>query len=83
MQWQESTGTVWSWVEVAHSVHPSLREFGPYVVSLVELDDRPEIKLMAAVVDAPLGGAMEVGTRMRVVFERATDDLGQPRWYLA
>ncbi|MCY3733966.1 MAG: OB-fold domain-containing protein [Chloroflexi bacterium] len=85
MEWEESvgTGTVWSWVEVVHPAHPALREFGPYVVALVELDDMPEIKLMGAVVDAPLGGAMKIGARVRVTFERTADDVAQPRWRMA
>ena len=85
MDWEQSSGqgSVWSWVEVAHPAHPALREFGPYVVALVELDDMPEIKLMGAVVDAPTGGAMEIGARVRVVFEQTADDLAQPRWRLA
>ncbi|MDE2892906.1 MAG: OB-fold domain-containing protein [Chloroflexota bacterium] len=85
MEWEESvgTGTVWSWVEVVHPAHPALREFGPYMVALVELDDMPEIKLMGAVVDAPLGGTMKIGARVRVVFERTADDLAQPRWHMA
>ena len=63
MEWEESggTGTVWSWVEVVHPAHPALREFGPYMVALIELDDMPEIKLMGAVVDAPLGGRWRSG----------------------
>ena len=85
MEWEESvgTGTVYSWVEVVHPAHPALREFGPYLVALVELDDMPEIKLMGAVVDAPLGGTMEIGARVRVVFEQTGDDLAQPRWRMA
>ena len=85
MEWEESvgTGTVWSWVEVVHPAHPALREFGPYMVALVELDDMPEIKLMGAVVDAPLGGTMTIGARVRVVFERTSRDLAQPRWRMA
>lgn len=85
MEWEESvgSGSVWSWVEVVHPAHPALREFGPYMVALVELDDMPEIKLMGAVVDAPLGGEMEIGARVRVVFERTSDDLAQPRWRMA
>ena len=41
--WREvrGTGAVWSWVGVAHPAHPALREFGPYVVALIELDDLP------------------------------------------
>ncbi len=85
MEWEESAGmgTVWSWVEVVHPAHPSLREFGPYMVALVELDDMPEIKLLGAVVDAPLGGTIEIGAPLRVVFERTADDLVQPRWRMA
>ena len=85
MEWEESvgTGTVWSWVEVVHPAHPALREFGSYLVALVELDDMPEIKLMGAVVDAPMGGTMEIGARVQVVFEQTSDDLAQPRWRMA
>ena len=85
MEWQESVGvgTVWSWVEVVHPAHPALREFGAYVVALIELDDMPEIKLMGAIVDAPLGGEMQIGARVQVVFERTADDLAQPRWRMA
>ena len=85
MEWEEvaGTGTVWSWVEVVHPAHPALRDFGPYLVALVELDDMPEIKLMGVVVDAPLGGTMKIGARVQVVFERTADDLAQPRWRMA
>ena len=84
LTWEESvgTGTVYSWVEVVHPAHPALREFGPYMVALVELDDMPEIKLMGAVVDAPLGGTMTIGARVQVVFEQTSDDLAQPRWQM-
>lgn len=85
MEWEAAagTGTVYSWVEVVHPAHPALREFGPYMVALVELDDMPEIKLMGAVVDAPRGDQMEIGAAVRVVFERTSDDLAQPRWRMA
>ena len=84
MGWREVTGagTIWSWVGVAHPAHPALREFGPYVVALIELDDLPEIKLMGAVVDAD-AASLQIGDRVRVVFERTAEDLAQPRWRLA
>ena len=78
----EGAGSVWSWVGVAHPAHPALREFGPYVVALIELDDLPEIKLMGAVVDAD-AATLRIGDRVRVVFERTAEDLTQPRWRLA
>ena len=85
LDWETAagTGTIWSWVEVVHPAHPALREFGPYIVALIELDDMPEIKLVGTVVEAPLGGQMQVGARVRVVFERTADDLTQPRWRMA
>lgn len=88
MTWTESAGlgAIWSWVEVVHPAHPALREFGPYVVALVELEDLPEIKVMGAVVNAPAGTEAEpsvaIGNRVQVVFERSADDLVQPRWKL-
>ncbi len=89
MSWVEVAGTghIWSWVEVVHPAHPALREFGAYVVALVELDDAPEVKLMGTVVNAPHGDdaqpAVAIGDSVRVVFERTADDLVQPRWKLA
>lgn len=89
MTWTESAGVgaIWSWVEVVHPAHPALREFGPYVVALVELEDLPEIKVMGAVVNAPTGTDTDppvaIGNRVQVVFERSADDLVQPRWKLA
>lgn len=81
--WREvrGTGRIWSWVGVAHPAHPALREFGPYVAALVELDDLPEIKLVGAVVDAE-AETVQIGDRVRVVFERTAADLAQPRWRL-
>ena len=79
LEWRPCAGlgTVWSWVQAVHPVHPALREFGPYFVALVQLDDCPEIKFMAAVADA---ASVAVGDRMRIVFERTADDLATPRW---
>lgn len=39
--WTEASGrgTVYSWVVVAHAVHPSLVDQVPYVVGLVELEE--------------------------------------------
>ena len=81
MGWTQISGrgTVWTWVEVVHPAHPALREFGPYFVALVELDEMPQIKLMGAVVEAE---SLQIGDRVRVVFERTADDLTQPRWRL-
>ena len=84
MEWRElnGRGTIWSWVGVAHPAHPALREFGPYVVALIELEDLPQIKLMGAVVDAD-PDTLQIGDPVQVVFERTADDLCQPRWRLA
>ena len=49
----------------------------PYVVALVELDEQPGLRLTTNVVNCHVD-EVEIGMRVRVVFERAGDDVWVP-----
>ena len=66
------------------AVHPALRDRVPYAVLVVSLDDAPGVNLIGNV----HGATPEIGARVRVTFEEATDpDSGErlliPQWELA
>ncbi len=81
------TGRVESAVLVHHPIHPALVERVPYVVVVVSVDGAPGCNVMGNVVGcAPED--VEIGARVRAVFESATDAAsGQalriPQWELA
>lgn len=82
-------GTIWS-VAVPHP--PLLEPFSglaPYNVILVELDEDPTIRLVGNLVREAGGGigeidpsGIEIGARVRVVFEKLDEQIALPRWVL-
>jgi uncharacterized OB-fold protein len=46
--WQKvaGRGRIYSWIRPWYAAHPTLREFGPYLVVLVELDDDPSVRMV-------------------------------------
>ena len=81
MGWKEVAGRghVYTYTIVWNPAHPALREFVPYNVCLVQLDDEPDFYLLSNVVDAK-PEEIAIGMPVEVVFERTEDDLVQPRW---
>lgn len=53
----------------------------PYVNLWVELDEQPDLILVANLVGSPVE-AVRIGARVRVVFERLTDDICLPQFAL-
>jgi uncharacterized OB-fold protein len=87
--WKDVAGraTIYSFTRTVHAANALLRERGPYNVVLLELDDHPEIRLLGNVLDADDEGALSIGMRVQVVFERTqshsdADEIVQPRWRL-
>lgn len=76
-QWREARGIgrVHSWTVVQHQVHPDFPT--PYTLAVVELEETPEVRLMAR-----LDGAQTLapGMRMQVWFERMADGVVLPQW---
>lgn len=65
-------GVIYSYERVWHPVHPALRDHGPYLVVLVELDDAPGVRLVGNLLgDAEQ--ALEIGAPVRAVFEHHRD----------
>lgn len=65
-------GTVESAVEVHFPVHPLLADRVPYNVAVVSIDGAPGCNAIGNVVNLA-SGAVEIGQRVRAVFEEATD----------
>ena len=76
-RWQAvgGTGTLYTWTVVTHQVHPSYPV--PYTVVLVELDDRPGVRLVGHLPGTP---TLEAGMPMEVWFETIADDVVLPQW---
>lgn len=68
LDWREAagTGTVWTFTIAHRPGHPAWEEDVPYVIAIVELDEGP--RMLTNVVDCD-PQAVEVGMRVRVVFE--------------
>ena len=76
-------GTVYSYTVVHHAVNPALEGAVPYVVVVVRLDERPEIRVVGNLLDtAP--GDVAIGLAVEAVWVDRTGDDGEalrlPQW---
>ena len=90
----EGKGTVYSYSEVAHAVHPGFAAHLPYMVLLVELDSqrgKPTVDEGIRVLgnlakpDGTLASSEQVqqigiGSRVRMVFTRLGPSMALPQW---
>ncbi len=72
--WSEvaGRGRVYSWERSWHPVHPALREHGPYIVVLVELEDTDGLRMIGNLLGEPTQ-EVEVGRLVEAVFEHHED----------
>ena len=95
-EWSEVSGkgTIYSYGQVMHPIHPAYRERGPYAIVLVELDEQREYptaddesRLISSLVDADGNPEPEervqIGARVEVDFADLGDGLGLPRFQLS
>ena len=82
-------GTIWSFVVPHPPLLPPFDGLAPYNVILVALDEDPTVRLVGnllpaegAAISAFDPAAIEIGARVRAVFERVSDDITLPRWVL-
>ena len=87
-------GTVYSYGEVHHAIQPVFRQFTPYLLLLVELDEQRNepaefdgLRLQAnlATADGELAPpelvqSVGIGTRVRVMFKDIGDGIAMPLW---
>ncbi len=90
----EGKGTLYSYGEVHHAIQPVFREFSPYLLLLVELDEQRDtpnpydglrITGNLATSDGDLAppelvGQVGIGTRLRVVFKQIGEGIALPLW---
>jgi uncharacterized OB-fold protein len=70
------TGRLWLWTEVT-APPPGYSGPVPYGLGVVELDDGPQLRVVARLGDAPAGGWVE-GTPVRLVVATLPDPDGEP-----
>lgn len=75
------TATVHSFIVVQHPVAPALAASVPYTVVLVVLDDHPHVRIVGNVLNREAGN-IEIGDRVRAVFEELPGAEGEPRLLL-
>jgi uncharacterized OB-fold protein len=87
-------GTVYSYGEVHHAIQPVFRQFTPYMLLLVELDEQKDtpaefdgLRLQAnlATADGDLAPPelvrrVGIGTRVKVVFKDIGEGIAMPLW---
>ncbi len=90
----EGRGTLYSYGEVHHAIMPVLREFSPYLLLLVELNEqrnRPNdydglrmngnlVTADGAMAPPELIATVGIGTRLRLVFKQVGDSIALPFW---
>jgi uncharacterized OB-fold protein len=82
-------GTIWSFVVPHPPLLAPFQDLAPYNVILVALEEDPTVRLTGNLLPAE-GGAIneldpatiEIGARVRAVFEQLTDEISVPRWVL-
>jgi hypothetical protein len=83
-------GAIWSFAVPHPPLLPWYAERAPYVVLAVALEEDPRVRLVGNLV-AREGGeigevaptSVRIGARVRVCFERVSDEISLPRWRLA
>jgi uncharacterized OB-fold protein len=80
-------GRIWSFIVPHPPLIPQFSELAPYNVILVALDEDPTLRMVGNLVSepgAPINSvdsrAIEIGARVRVVFEPGGEGLHMPRW---
>lgn len=88
-EWRSTSGhgTIWSFVVPHPPLLPEYAELAPYNVVVVTLDEDPTLRLVGNLVaseDGPINevdpATIEIGQRVRVVFQRVTEQIAMPRW---
>jgi uncharacterized OB-fold protein len=94
--WQQVSGkgTIYSYQIVCHAIQPGFRDWAPYPIVLVELDEQrgeptadEALRMVMNLVDAGFSPEREenvaIGKRVEVVFMDIDSDFTLPQWRLA
>jgi hypothetical protein len=82
-EWVElpGTGTIYSFTVVRHPLAPHLAEVVPYVSAVIDIDGTQGAgaRMLANVIDCD-PESVQIGDRVRVVFETVSDTMAIPRF---
>jgi uncharacterized OB-fold protein len=82
-EWVElpGTGTIYSFTVVRHPLAPHLAEVVPYVSAVIEIDGTQGAgaRMLANVIDCD-PETVQIGDKVRVVFETVSDTMAVPRF---
>jgi uncharacterized OB-fold protein len=94
--WQEVSGkgTIYTYEIIVHSIQPGFREFSPYPVIVVELDEQrgtptehEGLRMVANLVDDNFQAEAEenvaIGKRVQVIFQKINDEFTLPQFKLS
>ncbi len=97
-EWERVSGrgTLYSYGEVHHAIQPVFRQFSPYLLLLVELDEQrgepgehDGLRLIGnlateagEMAPADLVAQVGIGSRLKVVFKDIGEGIAQPLWAL-
>ncbi len=80
-------GRIWTFAVVHKPTLAAFMPFVPFPIVYVELEDHLPIRvagnlvaLPGAAINSVPSGSITIGQRVRVVFEKITDDVTLPRW---
>ncbi len=81
IRWKDVSGrgTIYTFTINYRAPNPFMKARLPYVVAVVELDEG--VRMMANIVNADLAD-VAIGKRVRVAFERVTEDIALPQFEL-
>ena len=95
-RWQpvSGKGTIYSYQIVHHAIQPGFKEWAPYPIVLVELDEQrgeptPDeaLRMVMNLVDADFNAEREenvaIGKRVEIVFNDIDADFSLPQWRLS
>ncbi len=94
--WHEVSGkgTIYSYEIIVHSIQPGFRDFTPYPVIVVELDEQrgaptehEALRMVANLVDGSMQAEAEenvaIRKRVQVVFQKISDEFTLPQFQLS
>lgn len=61
-------GVIYSWQRPWHPVHPALKDFGPYLIVLVELPDAGNVRMVGNLLGDPHQDVV-IGSEVEAVYE--------------
>jgi uncharacterized OB-fold protein len=71
-------GTLFTWTVVGHPTVAGFEDLVPYAVGVVEIDGEPGVRMTGRLLTPHV--TLQVGARVRAVFEQVNDRLTIPVW---